>query len=178
MRLGTYTRLTVLLGVAAASAGWLGMAGWMAAAVLVASVGLHVAGNCIGTRMREQTDGAIRRRLHRAGSAPAPVPLPPVLPSRLVRREPLGKTLPVAAIVGAVCGATAGTTALVLLTAASPAGAALGGVSSGVIGGFFGFLAASFVEVLRTTLREAIEAERPASGRDRIGTPSGRAVGR
>jgi hypothetical protein len=53
------------------------------------------------------------------------------------------------------------------LTESSPAGAALGGVSSAVIGGLFGFLAASFVEILRTSLREAIAAERPAAAPDR-----------
>jgi hypothetical protein len=36
----------------------------------------------------------------------------------------------------------------------------LGGVSSAVIGGLAGFLAASFVEIVRTSLREAIAAER------------------
>jgi hypothetical protein len=45
-------------------------------------------------------------------------------------------------------------------TGASLAGAVLGGVSSAVIGGLGGFLAASFVEVIRTSLREAIAAER------------------
>ena len=39
MQLGTYTRLTVLLGVAAAAVGWLGVAGWLAVVVLLASIG-------------------------------------------------------------------------------------------------------------------------------------------
>lgn len=177
MQLGTYTRLTVLLGIAAAAIGWLGMAGWMAAAVLVASIGLHVAGNCIGTRMRDQTDDAIRRRAERRGSAPTTSALPLTSPSRLERRESLGRTLPVAAAVGAVCGGGLGATALLLLTSASPAGAALGGVSSGVIGGFFGFLAASFVEVVRTCVREAIEAEKqPSAAHDRVAPPSRRVL--
>jgi hypothetical protein len=45
----------------------------------------------------------------------------------------------------------------------SPAGALLGGVSSAVIGGFVGFLGASFVEIVRTSVREAIDAERQAA---------------
>jgi hypothetical protein len=39
----------------------------------------------------------------------------------------------------------------------------LGGVSSAVLGGIFGFLISSFVEILRTSVREALEAERQAS---------------
>ena len=42
------------------------------------------------------------------------------------------------------------------------AGAVLGGLSSAVIGGFFGFLAASFVEIVRQSLRESLAAERGA----------------
>jgi hypothetical protein len=36
----------------------------------------------------------------------------------------------------------------------------LGGLSSAVIGAIVGFLGASFVEIVRTSLREAIAAER------------------
>jgi hypothetical protein len=39
----------------------------------------------------------------------------------------------------------------------------LGGVSSAVIGGLAGFLGASFVEIVRTSVREAIDAERQAA---------------
>jgi hypothetical protein len=174
MQLGTYTRLTVLLGIAAAAIGWLGMAGWMAAAVLMVSVGLHVAGNCIGTRMRDQTDQVIRRRIDRRGADPVPAALPLATPSRLERRESLGRTLPIAASIGAICGGAVGTSALLMLTAASPAGAVLGGLSSAVMGGFFGFLAASFVEVVRTCLREAIEAEKPPAAGNAPSTNSSR----
>jgi len=170
MQLGTYTRLTVLLGVAAAAVGWLGVAGWLAVVVLLASIGLHVAGNFVGTRLRDQTDGAIRRRRSRGDRALEPVPVPTAVPSRLERRESLGRTVPVSATVGAICGGAMGTTALVMATRASPAGAVFGGVSSAVIGALFGFLAAGFVEVVRTGLREAIEAEERAAGEARPST--------
>jgi len=174
MQLGTYTRLTVLLGVAAAAVGWLGLAGWLAVVVLLASVGLHVAGNFVGTRLRDQTDGAIRRRRSRSGWPGDPVVVPAPEPSRLERRESLGRTVPVSATVGALCGGAVGTTALVVATRASPAGALIGGVSSAVIGALFGFLAAGFVEVVRTGLREAIEAEERAAGKTRPSTtPNG-----
>jgi hypothetical protein len=70
--------------------------------------------------------------------------------------------VPISAGIGAGCGGAAGTLCLLLLTQTSIAGALLGGVSSAVIGGFFGFLLASFVEILRTTIREAIAAEQAA----------------
>ena len=50
MRTVTYSWLAVVLGVAGAAIGWLGLAGWIAAAVLLASVAMHVAGNAVGTR--------------------------------------------------------------------------------------------------------------------------------
>jgi hypothetical protein len=73
----------------------------------------------------------------------------------------------VSATIGATVGGLSGAAALTTLTSASIAGAALGGVSSAVIGGLFGFLAASFVEIIRTSLREAIAAERSSVTADR-----------
>ena len=56
MRLVTYTWLTVVIAVACAAIGWLGLAGWMAVVVVVASIAMHVAGNALGTRMQEAAD--------------------------------------------------------------------------------------------------------------------------
>jgi len=153
----TYAWLAVVVGVACAAIGWLGLAGWLAVAVLVASVAMHVAGNAIGTRLRDAAD----RRLERAVPA-APQPLPRHAPTHLERRSSLGRLVPVSAGIGAVCGGLAGTSALLCLVSASIPGAVLGGVSSAIIGGLFGFLAASFVEIVRTSLREALAAERDA----------------
>jgi len=158
VRLVTYSWLVVVLAVACAAIDWLGIAGWMAAAVVLASLAAHVAGNALGTRMREATDRDLARRTRPR----APEPVPAAGPSHLERTGGLGRLVPVSAGIGAACGAAAGTAALVTLTSCSWAGAALGGVSSAVIGGLFGFLGASFVEILRTSLREAIAAERAA----------------
>lgn len=164
MRLSTYSWLAVVLAVACGAIGWLGLAGWMAAVVLLASVAMHVAGNAIGTRMQEATD----RDLARHGGWPrAAMSLPIATTTHLERRSQLGKLVPVSAGIGAACGGVAGTAALLTLTESSAAGAALGGVSSAVIGGLFGFLAASFVEILRTSIREAIAAERATAASDR-----------
>lgn len=162
MRPVTYSWLVVVLGVACAAIGWLGLAGWMAALVLLASIGVHVAGNALGTRLREAAD----RDLARVGGAPQPRPLPPrPAPGHLQRRTSLGSLVPISVAVGGACGGVAGATALLRFTSSSPAGALLGGVSSAVLGALFGFLGASLVEIIRTSLREAIAAERAAADR-------------
>jgi hypothetical protein len=152
----TYSWLVVVVAIACAAIGWLGIAGWIAVAVVIASVGMHVAGKA--------ADRDLSRLRHRT-AAPAEVPRPK--PTRLERRQSLGRLVPVSAGIGATVGGATGAAALATLTSASIAGAALGGVSSAVIGGLFGFLAASFVEIIRTSLREAIAAERSSVTVDR-----------
>ncbi len=154
MRLVTYVWIAVLVGLACAAIGWLGLAGWLAAVVVAASVAAHVAGNALGTRLRD-TAG---RRHERTPYHHELLPLSP--PSHLEQRTSLGRLVPVSVGIGAACGGIAGSYALTVAAGASLAGAVLGGVSSAVIGGLGGFLAASFVEIVRTSLREAIAAER------------------
>ena len=159
MRLVTYSWLTVVIAVACAAIGWLGLAGWMATVVVLASIAMHVAGNAIGTRMREAAD---RERVARPSKhRPTPQPLPRSAPTRLERHEALGRLVPISAGIGATIGGLTGTLMLATVTRSSVAGAILGGASSAVVGGLFGFLAASFVEILRSSLRDAIAAERP-----------------
>lgn len=160
MRLVTYSWLAVVLAVACAAIGWLGLAGWMAAAALLASVAMHVAGNALGTAMRDATDREIARRQAAADEWPtAAATLPASRPSRLERRESLGSLVPISSGIGAVLGGAIGATALRLLTSSSVPGAVLGGLSSAVIGGLIGFLGASFIDIVRTSLRDAIATE-------------------
>ena len=164
MPLVTYTWLAVVVALTCAAIGRLGIAGWMGAVVIAASLAAHVAGNAIGTKLRDATDRdlAARRRIPRRER----IALPALAPTTLETTSSLGRLVPVSATIGAVCGGLAGSLSLALLTSASVAGALLGGVSSAVIGGLFGFLLASFVEIVRTSLREAIDAEqRPPSPR-------------
>lgn len=163
MRPVTYSWLVVVVALACAAIGWLGLAGWMAALVLAASVAMHVAGNAIGTRLREATDRDVARFRPPVDTRPLP---PQRGPNRLEQRTSLGRLVPVSAGIGACCGGAAGVTALATLTSSSPAGAALGGISSAVIGGLIGFLGASFVEIVRTSLGEAIAAERETAPGD------------
>jgi hypothetical protein len=161
MRLTTFLWLSVTLAIAFAAINWLGLAGWLAAIVVLGSIGMHVAGNAIGTRMQEATD----RDLARRGGRFQPTAVPPAAPTHLERRTRVGRLLPISAGIGGVVGGVAGGVALVVLTSASLPGALLGGVSSAVLGGMFGFFVASFVDMLRTSVREALEAERRASER-------------
>jgi hypothetical protein len=164
MRPVTYSWLAVVVAVACAAIGWLGIAGWIAVAVVLASIGMHVAGNALGTTLREAADRDLAR-IRRRGVAPPD--LPQASPTRLERRQSLGTLVPISAGIGAGIGGATGATALVMLTPASLAGAVLGGISSAVIGGLFGFLAASFIEIIRTSLRDAVAAERASAPTDR-----------
>jgi hypothetical protein len=157
MRPATFTWLAVVIAVCCAAIEWLGIAGWIAAAVLVASVAMHVIGNTLGTSLREATDRDLRR-VRAVAAAAEPLPRPRA--HRLEQRTSLGRLVPVSAGIGAACGGAAGATALVAWTSCTTAGAVLGGASAAVIGGLAGFLAASFVEILRVSLRESLAAER------------------
>jgi len=155
MRSSTYAGIAVALGVACAAIGWLGLAGWLAVVMVLASIGMHVAGNALGTNLRDAAD----RRLERVpGRTLSVVPRP--APSHLERHTSLGRLVPVSAGIGAACGGAVGATALLVCAAASLPGAVLGGLSSAVLGGLFGFLAASLVVIIRTSLREALAANR------------------
>ena len=91
MPLVTYSWLAVALAIACAAIGWLGVAGWMAAVVVAASVAAHVAGNALGTKLRDGTDRHLAsRRRHRGG-----VPFAPAAPVVLGGRAPLGRLVPV-----------------------------------------------------------------------------------
>jgi hypothetical protein len=68
--------------------------------------------------------------------------------------------LPISVSIGGLIGGIAGATALTFLASSSFAGALLGGLSSAVLGGIFGFLIASFVDILRTSVRESLDAEK------------------
>lgn len=164
MKLVTYTWLAVVVAVVVASIRWLGLAGWMALVVLAASIAMHVAGNAIGTGLRDGADRGISRDRQRpASSGPLPSGGRPWRSGRLARKERLGLLLPVSSLVGGLCGGIAGAGSLAWLVGASSAGVALGGVSSAVIGGIVGFLGASFIAVVRSAIREAAVAAAPES---------------
>lgn len=167
MKLSTYSSLAVMVAVAIGAIGWLGLAGWIAVVVIVASVGMHVAGNAIGTRLRDEADKSLAdRAASHAFGGPSQAygnwirsALPQQRPGRLEKTESLGRLVPVSAVIGGGIGGVSGAAALALFVKSSLAGAILGGVSSAVIGGLLGFLGASLVEIIRATLADAIRAE-------------------
>ena len=92
MRPATFTWLAVVIAVCCAAIEWLGIAGWIAAAVLAASVAMHVLGNALGTSLREATDRDLRRV---RAVATAALPLPRPRAHRLEQRTSLGRLVPV-----------------------------------------------------------------------------------
>jgi len=155
MTLRTFSWLAVVVGIAVAAVGWFGIAGTLAVVVGVACIAAHVAGNAIGTSIRDATDRTMQPRMVRDVTVPARG-----APALLERGESLGRLVPISAGIGSLAGGLIGTTCLVMFVGSSLPGAVLGGVSSAVIGGIGGFLIASFIEVIRSAFREADRAER------------------
>ncbi len=159
MRLHTFFWLAAALAIAFSAINWLGLAGWLATLVIFGCLAMHIAGNAIGTRMQEATDRDLFRTRQRSPRTDVPVPSP----SHLERHSRTGWLLPISVSIGGFIGGISGATALTLLASSSFAGALLGGLSSAVLGGIFGFLIASFINILRTSLRESLDAERRSS---------------
>ena len=154
MSLRTFSWLAVVIGVTVAAVGWFGIAGTLALLVGLACVAAHVAGNAIGTSIRDATDRDMPTRS--ADHMVVPARQPPTL---LERGESLGRLVPVSAGIGSLADGLIGMSCLVVFVDSSVPGAILGGVSSAVIGGIGGFLIASFIEVVRSAFREAEQAE-------------------
>ena len=159
MRLHTFFWVATALAVAFSAINWLGLAGWLATLVVFGCLAMHIAGNAIGTRMQEATD----RDLFRTRQQSPRVDVPVSSPSHLERHSKTGWLLPISVGIGGFIGGISGATALMLLASSSFEGALLGGLSSAVLGGIFGFLIASFVDILRTSVRESLDAERRSS---------------
>ncbi len=159
MRLHTFFWFSTALAVAFSAINWLGLAGWLATLVVFGCLAMHIAGNAIGTRMQEATDRDLFRTRQQSPRADVPVSSP----SHLERHSKTGWLLPISVGIGGFIGGISGATALMLLASSSFEGALLGGLSSAVLGGIFGFLIASFVDILRTSVRESLDAERRSS---------------
>jgi hypothetical protein len=127
--------------------------GQIVSAVLVsglALIGLHVAGNALGTTLRDRT--AVEKPFHddtRFSDASQCVirSLAAAPPSRLSQRTRLSWLSPVVICAGAIVGAWLAADILVETTSAHIPGIVLGSISGAVLGGVFGFLGGAFLEM-------------------------------
>jgi hypothetical protein len=136
------------LGVAFALLETIGMAASCALLVGGSLIGLHVAGNVLGTTLRDNAPIAPEQK--------PDAPLNHISPetfnqldrrsvSSLYRRARLGPSIYLATAAGAIAGGIVGDLFLMNFAHTSIRGLILGAASSGVLGGFFGFLYGCFL---------------------------------
>lgn len=163
--------LRTLMALVTACAGLLALGQWLdpiaiaALAFLALSIFCHVAGNCIGTRLREIGDN---RDLLRDDSSPYRAPpraqdFAPVTP--LGQRQSLGWSIIVASSVGIASGAIGGGlwTFAVSRGDAGLLNIAVGVVAFGVLGGLAAFATVGFAQVLFGALWQAMSTP-PTTG--------------
>ncbi len=129
---------------------------------LVLSIFAHVAGNAIGTRLRDLGGRPTELRLENPNEPGAAQTASPRCAPRteLSRRQPLGWPILVATSAGAVAAAVGGGIWTAALTGnqVTALAVSIGGIACGVLGGFASFLAFSFAQVGWGALRQAMSA--------------------
>jgi hypothetical protein len=146
------TALCCLFAVMAAIGLWLSAVLALFLSLLMA----HVLGNSLGTRLRNETSRQIAVERGATSAAPVPIAWEVVAPKRLTQRTSLHRITLLMGIGGALVGGELGGVGFAAMYEQAPASAvALGVVSAGVLGAFAGFLASSFLSVVRQALAEA-----------------------
>ena len=122
----------------------------------LAVIGLHVAGNALGTTLRDNapTESPEKFHAHRAAAAQTRVAALP--PSRLYHRTSLGWIIWVTTLLGCAAGGWYGATELAPWFGPTTAGLAVGAGSSAVLGAFFGLLSGSFLKMALSAWWQAI----------------------
>ena len=143
--------------------------------VLLLSIFAHVAGNAIGTRLREiggrptelRVGGPEEARPLAVSSVPRCAPQ-----TELSRRQSLGWPVLVVTAAGALAAAVGGGIWTAWLTGAAISALAIltGSIACGALGGFAAFLGFSFVQVGFGALRQAMSPQ-PASAEDAPANP-------
>jgi hypothetical protein len=119
--------------------------------MVLATVGLHMAGNALGTSRRDEST-------ERFGEASRPAVDEACLSEccaavrvthRLREHAPLGWIIKITTLLGAAGGMAVGIVSLKEWTNAEWPGLVFGALSAAVLGGFFGFLGGSFLEIAR-----------------------------
>jgi hypothetical protein len=111
---------------------------------LVLLAALHVVGNALGARLRDEA--AANAAIDDADRPDLPAwTFAPRHPKRLAQHAPLGRWIGVLTAMGFVASGTLGE--ILFSARATPAGTIVGTLSSAVLGGFAAFLAGSFLRV-------------------------------
>jgi hypothetical protein len=167
--LRTMFLVVALLGLLFALMGLIGPLGSAALLLVLAVVGLHVAGNVVGTTLRNNAPVDAERLWNDR----PPIILEPVMvqrdfpQSRLSERTGLGRFNRLCAGLGAVAGSAIGSSILEYSGDISVRGMIVGFVSSGVLGAIFGLLFGCFLGMLLSAWWQASSAE-SALGRVRL----------
>jgi hypothetical protein len=133
----------------------------------LAVIGLHVAGNALGTTLRDNapTEAIEQRAAHQPRAAALKRASAALPPSRLYHRTSLGWMIWVTTVLGCGVGGWFGATELAPWFGPSTAGLVVGAGSFAVLGAFFGFLSGSFLKMALTAWWQAIhvvDARHPA----------------
>jgi hypothetical protein len=157
---GLRTLLLVITACAVlfAMAHWMPPIAWVGVLLLVTSVTLHVAGNAIGTRLRQLGDRPPPEfeDKRRADGVLLPHEFAPV--TRLGQRQSLGWSIVVATAVGVLSGG-AGGGIWTWISSRSPAGPlqiVVGVIAFGALGGMAAFATVAFTQVLLGALWQAL----------------------
>ena len=167
--LRTLLGMMTACGMLFALAQWLHPAAVALLAFLIVSVFCHVAGNAIGTRLR-QIGGAAEPQdaVPKAIERPRPHHFAP--PTVLSRRQSLGWIILVATSVGVLSGAIGGGY-WTFLASAGPADVtsiATGVIAFAVLGGLAAFMTIGFVQVLVMSVRQAMSTPPVVPGIDAV----------
>ncbi len=146
-----------MLGVLFAAMNYLGAYATLLFILFTLTVAAHVAGNAIGTRLRDNGDRPPivsddstqrgRRPITKTDFAP---------PSQLQQRSALGMPIFVSTAMGSAAGAVLGGYGLTtLMEHPTLIAIASGVIASGVLGGIWTFGASSFLQVASNALRQA-----------------------
>jgi hypothetical protein len=127
----------------------------------------HVAGNSLGTSLRDHaTRQAAAERSDTLADHRPPTKLDVTIPHQLTQRARLNRVTLVMAGGGAIAGGALGATVSAFVyPEAGVAAVGLGLVSAAVLGALVGFAASSFVSVARAALGEALGNGDPAVSR-------------
>jgi hypothetical protein len=121
---------------------------------------MHVLGNAIGTRLRDDATASAAVNTDERPNCP-PSAFAPECAKQLAQHGPLGRWIGVLTAIGLMAGGTLG--GILYSGRATPAAATVGTISSAVLGGFAAFLAGSFFRVGFSALWQAHRG-RPTAG--------------